>query len=40
MENLLSSYVPARYRVAAVFMLALFGLGLAATLVNWMFKAE
>ena len=40
MECLLSSYVPARYRVAAVFIVALLALGMATTLINWLFTAD
>ncbi len=40
MEKFLDAYVPARYRVATLFLLLLVALWLAAAMVNWLFHNE
>lgn len=40
MGKFLDAYVPARYRVAAVFLLWLVALWLVAATINWLFNEE
>ena len=40
MEKILNAYVPARYRVAAIFLLLLVALWLVAAMINWLFNEE